>query len=399
MNGTRDLLAPVTRLTPRKQHCFFGYYDLPAVDARGRQLVLHVDFMDRLQQPGDTARLGFVRLDEPERLESFAETKTWNFQQGAFLQWLGGAEDTCVYNTLGPAGYAAAVHRVETGERRLLPAPVANVSRDGRWALSINFSRVYDFRPGYGYEEIPDPFAGEVAPGLDGVFLIDIESGCLRQILDYPSLVDFAGRHVAVDPGCPLAINHINFNPSASRFVFLLRYARPEGLQPRWVTLLMTAGRDGRDLRFHPCHNMASHYFWTRDDQLLFWMNTSPEGEAALVRLNDESGALSVVDAGFFRRDGHCSTSPDGEWILYDSYPDPDADHHRHLYLYSVARGAGRTLGSFRSLPNAEIAHGDVRCDLHPRWLPDGSGVTFDSIHEGWRGVYRMDLRDAMASF
>jgi len=34
----------------------------------------------------------------------------------------------------------------------------------------------------------------------------------------------------------------------------------------------------------------------------------------------------------------------------------------------------------------------DLRCDLHPRWMPGGSAVTFDSIHEGYRGIYRADL-------
>ena len=49
------------------------------------------------------------------------------------------------------------------------------------------------------------------------------------------------------------------------------------------------------------------------------------------------------------------------------------------------------TLGTFRH-ETAPGSSGDVRCDLHPRWSPDGKIVTVDSIHDGRRAIYQLDL-------
>lgn len=41
---------------------------------------------------------------------------------------------------------------------------------------------------------------------------------------------------------------------------------------------------------------------------------------------------MGLIDSDFFRADGHCSLSPDGKYVLYDSYPNGDV--YRRLYLY-----------------------------------------------------------------
>ena len=131
---------------------------------------------------------------------------------------------------------------------------------------------------------------------------------------------------------------------------------------------------------------------------MLFVAKNGPNGrpDLDLMLISDSTDARQLFDQSFFRYDGHCSYSPDRRWILYDSYPDPRTpDMMRALQVYSLDCGKGVTLGRFRSEPCAG-ATTDLRCDLHPRWMPDGMSVSFDSIHEGFRGVYWADADGIM---
>ena len=75
---------------------------------------------------------------------------------------------------------------------------------------------------------------------------------------------------------------------------------------------------------------------------------------------------------------------------MYDSYPKPD--HFREMYLYDRIKRVGGLLGRFFIIvPGIP----DLRCDLHPVWAPDGKTVSFNSTHEGFRGIYLMDVMGA----
>jgi len=410
MPETMDLSASVERLSPAGKHFFFGYYDLPAADAQGRHLGLEVPFRDRFPSPENAAVLGWLPLpsspfaaeredafvaDSEALWHPFSETFAWNFQQSCMLQWLPTPHE-CLYNIFDESGFGSVIHNVASGERRRLPLPVANVSTDGTKALCVNMARIYDFRPGYGYEEMPDPFAQVAAPHDDGVFLMDLATGAHRFILSLEQAVEFLAAKGEEDIiGQKVVINHITFNPSARRFLFLLRNFPESG--SRWQTWLLTANGEGEEMRAHRCYGMASHYHWRDDSTILIYMNISPT-QAHLVLLNDETGEAEPLDPQFFTFDGHCSFSPDRQWLLYDSYArleEKTGEYFRTLYVYSLKQREGIVLGRFRSeaLPWERI---DLRCDLHPRWMPDGKSISFDSIHEGFRGIYWMDLSHIM---
>lgn len=389
---------PVTRVSPAGEHVFFGYYDVPAVDPKtGRHLAHRVAFRDRLPTVADEAELGTYRLDGDGTFQPFAKTRAWNFQQGSMLQWLGDGTDRVFYNEVRPDGkdYRGVLHDLATGKRTHTDRALANVSRDGRWGIAIDFDRMHDFRPGYGYALRDDPRVEIMHPADDGVWVCDLRTGKSKLILSLAALYE---RVKGMSPLMEqkLLINHITFNPSASRLVLLLRNfpsaePRPKG-QPAWRTVVFTVARDGSDLRLLVPVGMASHYHW-RDDATIVFYSDGPQGPQLYEITDAPTPRFVALDPAFFKRDGHCTYSADGRWMLYDSYP--DAQRQQRLFVYDLQKRRGRELGQFYSMP---AAISDFRCDLHPRWLPDGR-ISFDSTHERYRAFYLVDPRALLSSW
>jgi len=178
--------VPITRVSAADAQMFYGYYDLPAVDAAtGRHLANRVPFRDRLPTAADEAELGIIPLNGDGVFRPFARTRAWNFQQGALLQWLGDGTGRVFYNDVHPDGhgYRGVLHDLATGRRTYTDHALANVSRDGRWGLAVDFDRLHDFRPGYGYAAQPDSRAKVAHPDDDGVWLCDLRTGTSRLVL------------------------------------------------------------------------------------------------------------------------------------------------------------------------------------------------------------------------
>ena len=378
-----ELIKP-KRLTHGEGNYFFGYYDIPAWNKRGTYHLCHkVDFWRRMPKEDDVAEIGMIDFEKSEYIK-LGETTAWNFQQGAMLTWNPAApDDEIIYNIRENNKYMSVILNIHTGEKRFLDYPLANVDPTGHYGLSINFSRLFDFRPGYGYAGFTDPYYNDNHPKDDGIYLVDLKTGKGKQILSLEYLWEYSNKSLTEDK--KIVINHINFNTNGSRFVFLLRYFNKP--KENWGTAVITANRDGTDLYTLYDYSVASHYYWVNEKELLIYA-THYDG-LQLYIWEDKTNKAEIVDKDFFTSDGHCSISPDKNYILYDSYWDKDG--YRNLYLYDIKNKKGVTLATYYSYPELVV---DIRCDFHPRWNREGNAITFDSIHEGQRHMYYMDLRE-----
>jgi hypothetical protein len=373
---------PVTR-GPAFHH--FGYYDKFPWDRSGRYLLgLETRFMDRPPTASDAAVVGLIDTEAGHAWRPVSQTHAWNWQQGAMLQWLGSQpETTIVHNICAGDRFEAVVLEVETGAQRRLPRPVYALSADGRQAVSVNFARIAQTRPGYGYAGPPDPWAGEPQPAADGVYWMEVDTGRYHLIVSLARVV--AMRHTASMDGCKHWFNHLQFNPSGTRFLFLHRWVDHHG---RRQTRLFTAAPDGSGLACVADHDMVSHFDWRDDTHILAWARQHPIGDRYYV-FTDPTGEAEVLADGVLTEDGHCSYSPDRRWLLTDTYPGKDGK--RGIILYDLQHQRRLDLGRFYAMP--DVVTGEIRCDLHPRWSRDGRQVCFDSVHEGTRQIYVMDVR------
>lgn len=369
-------------VTPRTNHHFFGYYDKFPWDATGRYLLsLETTFIDRPPTPNDAAVVGMIDLQEGGKWIALDHTYAWNWQQGTHLQWLGTAPDRLIiYNKREADRYVAVIRDVHTGETRILPRPIYAVSRDGKQAITLNFSRVHRHRPGYGYVGVPDPWEDDPHPAEDGIYWMDLRTGENRLIISLDQIVHLDPQETMKDTSH--WFNHLQFNHDGSRFIFLHRWKVP----PSWHTRLFTAAPDGSDIFCVNPHQMTSHFDWRSPTEILAWARRPGIGDRYFV-FKDKSGEAEVMGEGILTTDGHCSYSPDGRWVLTDTYP--DKEHKRTLLLYRPEDRRRVDIGRFYAPPELS---GEIRCDLHPRWNRDGTQVCFDSAHEGQRQMYVIDV-------
>lgn len=382
-----DKFIQMEKISPDDEwYYFYGYYDNLAFHPEKPLHLCHrVPFMDRLPRKEDVCQLGVLDMNTRE-FTKLAETNAWNFQQGAMLMWNPANYDEIIYNVFESGKYQAAIKNIKTGEIRFTDRPVANVSSDGKWGLSLNMNRIYDFRPGYGYCNIEDPWKNVNAPEEDGVFLINMETGKSRQIISYAQLAEIYNYKEGRKKDWKITINHITFNRESNRFLFLVRYFPEEGKE--WKTGLGTSDLQGNIYKLRD-YTYASHYYWGEQGTLLIYADCGA-GDG-LYELKDETQEYEIYDRSMFFEDIHCSYSPDRQWIIGDGYQ--DENEYRPLYLYNIESGKGMVIGRFYS-PRTDCT--DIRCDLHCRWNLDGTGISMDSIHEGRRGVYLADLKKAM---
>lgn len=374
----------VRRVTGGTRHHFFGYYDKCPWDITGRYLLaLEVGFMDRPPRPDDVAVIGKVDLHDGDRWEPIAETTAWNWQQGTHLQWLGpGYDRYAIYNRRDGGAFSAFIVDVRTGEGRRLPRPIYAVSRDGRQAVTLDFARVHRNRPGYGYVGIRDRWADDPAPAADGIYHMDLDSGASRLIVSLAQVSQY--RPLPSMDGAIHWFNHLQFNPSGSRFIFLHRWRQPDSSSR--LTRLYTASPDGSDVTLLADEGLVSHFDWEDDRHVLAW--SRHQGEDHFHVYTDRSDTVRVLGYGVLTEDGHCSYSPGGRWLMTDTYPSRKRSE-RTIILYDPRSGRRYDVGSFYSMP---AASGEIRCDLHPRWSRDGRQICFDSTHEGSRQVYVMNV-------
>lgn len=352
---------------------FFGYYDMLADDGSGRHLCHRVQFANRLPTAQDIAEIGYLKN---RKFVPFAETTAWNFQQGAMLEYHPSEPNTVFYNTVRHGNFVTAIHNFKTGSLRFSDRPAACHSPDGKWGLSVNFGRIFDFRQGYGYAGMPDPDSGIAAPADDGIFLIDFVSGTSELLFSLSFLAPLSG----FGAGEKLLVNHITFSPDNNRFLFLLRNFPSSG-KP-WLTSLFVADRSG-DVRAVLRATYVSHYYWLNSEEVVAHCTTVGQ-KKSMYRLNVVTGEATEYGMPYFDRfpngDIHCRLSPDGKRIIGDGY---EFGGYRRVMEYDPATGNSRELFAARSPRPANL---DIRCDLHVRCIGNG-WISYDTTERGIREI------------
>lgn len=266
---------------------------------------------------------------------------------------------------------------MEDKSEKVLNLPVYTVSEDGKTAISLDFSRLNTFRPGYGYSNLPDLTAREKCPDSPCMWRMDLETNMVSALpISYKFLAQW-NRQPSMQEGYH-KVNHIMLNPSADRFMFIHRWIVNGVTHHR----LLTCDIQGENLYLLLDDGMVSHNNW-RDDTSIISYSYAHSGGEAYYLLYDQTQKKEIIGKDILTVDGHPSYSPDRKYIITDTYP--DFRRKQNLYLIRVLDGRVKKLGSIYASPRYR---NEMRCDLHPRWNYNSEEICFDGAEKSKRQVY-----------
>lgn len=366
---------------------FFGYYDKSPWDATGRYM-LCMRAKDTRSEPDPKGEAEILLFDGEDRnaIRVIAKTHTWNVQQGCMAQWLGPHYSSkIIYNDLRDGKYCSVILEVASGKERVLPMPVYTVSADGKTALSLDFSRLHSLRLGYGYAALPEKTKGVALPDETCIWRMDIETGDVEPLQKYTDFASFEPRPEMQVEGSVHKVNHLMLSPNGKRFMVLYRWF----VGQRKYTRLITCNVDGTDMYVLSDDDMVSHCYWKNDEEIIAFERKKEYGPGFYL-MKDKTQEWTHIWPQL-SNDGHPSYCPtDNSLVVFDTYPSRSRVQEVKLGRDNDTKGdsvkvIARVFSPFKY-------DNDTRCDLHPRWSRDGKKVCFDSVFEGHRGLYVVNV-------
>ena len=376
------------------EHFFASYFGINSWSPDGRYVsVLETDINGRLPEADEAATLCLVDLQDGNKLIPIAKTYCWNFQEAAMAHWLPWADNTLLYNDCRDGKFVTVILNWKTKEERIIPYPVSAVSQDGLWAVSINYARLRLSRPDYGYAgEGQDAKADVSWPEDDGLWLVNLQTGEAKLIVSIASQKDVMTQ--MSDPNGLAYFCHTIISKDGKRIFWLARtvenLAAQGGHVSTWDTTSLTCDIDGGNVRrCFPDGWKGSHFNWLDGETLAvtcMW-DAGKEWSHVIFKVGEEDKVKHIAP-GILDWDGHCIFSPDGKFLSTDGYWDRNG--MRTWVFVRLEDEAIMPLGAWWVPENYRETYS--RCDLHPRFRPDGSQIGFNSVHEGSRQVYLRDI-------
>ena len=404
------------------QSHFFGYYNNIPWNKTGDKLLVHrTKSKNCLLQQTDMIEIGYFNLNTKSFIK-LDETNACNWQQGSMLQWMPNNPDSeIIYNTTLNGQFKAIILNINNKSNRIINRPIYDIHPHGKYALCLNMERLFYTRRSYAYPSNIGKEWNEPIVKNDGLYLVNLQNNS-------SSLLVYTSDLEKINPVSSMKnskhwIEHPMFNQSGNYLIFYHRWAKNRA----FFTRLYSIDINGNNLYLYPDTGMYSHANWINDSEFIVFARVGGD-----IRYNNNSfikkqflnfslplykriksfsfikkmrknffkdnylkfsvgkSSYSFIGEFLLREDGHPSKSPvNDDIILTDTYP--DSRFFRHLYLYNINKKDLIEIGKFKAPPNHTPSSPD-RCDLHPRWNNDGTKICIDSMHEGTRQVYIIDV-------
>ena len=353
-----------------KDLTFFGYYDKSCWNAASTLIATH-------RRKGEACEICVASNDSPSELTVLAETKAWNWQQGAMLSW--SPDNTLYFNTFENGKL---ITRRISAHGELVcdyDLPVQSISPDGATFMSLNYNRLRHYRAEYGYSKDGSNSEFAFDDEKDGIWSVDTQSGKIRLIVTLAQLKANLPREL-IPTLTAHKVNHICWSPNGQKILFMHRYFQGGKKSSR----LYAADPDGRAMILLADNQIVSHYTWLDNTRVVAWSRDRNGRDGYNIYDITTVSETRMYEGRFDQLgDGHPSLAGSSDWLAFDTYP--LKDRCRRLFIVSEENGTQLEVARLFAAWENE---GPTRCDLHPRWAPNAQAVSIDSDYTGQRSHY-----------
>ena len=355
-------------------HTFFGYYDISPFNSISDEIIYL-----RLPKYLNEAQIILASLNSTVE-NVIAKTSAWNWQQGSRLRWMPNNSREIVFNDYVDKKYVARIINIDNRNERIIDAPLYDISPDGKWGLSIDFERLQNKRPGYGYN-CGQYVENNESLSEEGIDLVDIANNTYKRIITYKEIVQLNGCES--NELNSNYINHLSFSPSGEKFLFFWLTAK-EGAH---LANLLVFDIKNKNTIVLESHKQVSHYAWEDDDHIICTAYND-ERSCNYFRYTISDKKREVIMPEVLSEDGHPSLI-NNHTILTDTYP--DLQGFQKLYLVDISTGKVKNIVKVYSDCRIE---GEKRTDLHPRLNLNHSMICYDSNQYRFRCLNILKLND-----
>jgi hypothetical protein len=370
----------IKKLSILGKESFFGYYDKSPINLTNRYIIFHSTNISTKKLPDSNIPVDLVLYDmDTNSYEMIDKSFSYNWQQGTKLMWLNELE--FIFNNYDKSKdmYIAKIYNINTKEFRIINFPIYDCFED-KLAISLNFDRLNIGRADYAYtnREVEIDWSDN---SDDGLYFIDLEVNSSRLIITIDDIIKLNDKGTM--KGAKHKFNHIMISPNGRKVMFIHRWFT-EGNR-RYDTLYVS-NIDGSNIKKIADDDMVSHCFWYADDKIFGYMRDNNIGDKYYL-IDIKNYEKSIVGKDILEKFGDGHPSILNNIILFDTYP--NKARLKELCLFDCLNNELNKLGEFYESLDY---YGETRCDLHPRFSFDGERVFFDSVHDGQRQLYYMDI-------
>jgi len=365
------------KITYQNKESFFGYYDKSPINLTNEYIIFHSSNISTDKLPSQNIPVDIVLFDlKNNTYELIDKSYSYNWQQGSRLMWID--KYKFIYNNFENGEYVSKIYNIKTKSFKIINFPIYDVYND--FAISLNFERLDITRGDYAYKNKNLNINWKDNKN-DGLYYVNLKNNEAKLILSLQDVIDFNYKDSMKN--AKHKFNHIMISPDGKKVMFMHRWFLENG---RRFDTLFVSNVDGSGLKVVADKEMVSHCYWYNNKNIFGYLREFAGDKFYMININ--SLEKKVVGEGVIDKIGDGHPTIYKEKMVFDTYP--NKARMLELYLYDLAKNNLEKLGEFFQ---SFDFYGETRCDLHPRFSFDGKKIFFDSVHEGKRYLYMMELK------